>query len=256
MGVSIRTGLIAASVIAVATAPVVAAPVIASSTGQGSTIGAPGVGDPFFPLGGNGGIDVADYGLDLAYDPASRHLQGTATLGILATQNLSRFDLDLRGFQVGKVTVNGLRASARRDGQELVITPPRLIRKGSFFTVVVPYAGTPETVIDPDGSSEGWVYTDDGAVVVGEPQGSPAWYPANDTPRDKATYTVRMTDRGRQRGSVAPVDPRRAHDLHVAGAVPDGDVPVHDHSREVRRQHGPDRQRGPDLRGDRSDPGA
>jgi aminopeptidase N len=28
---------------------------------------------------------------------------------------------------------------------------------------------------------------------VGEPQGSPGWYPANDTPRDKATYTVRMT---------------------------------------------------------------
>jgi aminopeptidase N len=33
------------------------------------------------------------------------------------------------------------------------------------------------------------VPTDDGAaLVVGEPQGSPAWYPANDNPRDKATY--------------------------------------------------------------------
>ena len=30
--------------------------------------------------------------------------------------------------------------------------------------------------------------TDDGAFVVGEPQGSPAWYPVNDNPRDKATY--------------------------------------------------------------------
>jgi aminopeptidase N len=30
-------------------------------------------------------------------------------------------------------------------------------------------------------------------VVVGEPQGSPAWYPANDIPSDKATYTVSMT---------------------------------------------------------------
>ena len=49
------------------------------------------------------------------------------------------------------------------------------------------------TVIDPDGSSEGWVYTADGAVVVNEPQGSPGWYPANDTPRDKATYTISMT---------------------------------------------------------------
>ncbi len=41
---------------------------------------------------------------------------------------------------------------------------------------------------DPDFSIEGWVPTDDGAFVVGEPQGSPAWYPVNDNPRDKATY--------------------------------------------------------------------
>jgi aminopeptidase N len=190
---TIRTGLLATLALAVAAAPAVAAPVIASPPGQASTIGAPGVGDPFFPLGGNGGINVSDYGLELAYDPASRLLQGTATLRIMATQDLSRFDLDLRGFQVGEVTVNRLRASVRRDGQELVITPAHLIRKGSVFTVVVPYAGVPESVVDPDGSSEGWVFTEDGAVVVGEPQGSPGWYPANDTPRDKATYTVTMT---------------------------------------------------------------
>jgi aminopeptidase N len=184
----IRTVLIAASSLAVLATPAVAAPVV-----KADTIGAPGVGDPFFPLAGNGGINVVDYGLDLAYDPAVRHLQGTATLQILATQDLSRFDLDLRGFAVRQVTVDGTRAAVRRDGQELVITPARLIRDGSAFTVVVAYAGVPETVTDPDGSSEGWVYTDDGAVVVGEPQGSPAWYPANDTPRDKATYTVKMT---------------------------------------------------------------
>ena len=35
--------------------------------------------------------------------------------------------------------------------------------------------------------------TADGAFVVNEPQGSPGWYPANDTPRDKATYTIAMT---------------------------------------------------------------
>jgi aminopeptidase N len=184
----IRTGLVATLALVVTGSPMVAAPVLATDT-----IGAPGAGDPFFALAGNGGINVSDYNLDLAYDPATRRLQGGATLTVRATQDLSRFDLDLRGFQVGPVTVNGVRASVRRDGQELVITPARTIRRGSDFTVVVPYAGVPETIIDPDGSSEGWVYTDDGAVVVGEPQGSPGWYPVNDTPRDKATYTVKMT---------------------------------------------------------------
>ena len=35
--------------------------------------------------------------------------------------------------------------------------------------------------------------TDDGAFVVGEPQGSPAWYPSNDNPRDKATFDIAIT---------------------------------------------------------------
>ena len=157
-----------------------------------STVGSAGVGDPFFPLAGNGGIDVGNYALDLAYDPTAGRLTGTATLTIRATQDLSRFDLDLRGFQLGTVTVDGAAASVTRAGQELVITPPRMLHRGTRFTVVVPYAGRPQPVTDPDGSSEGWVATSDGAVVVGEPQGSPGWYPVNDTPRDKATYTVRM----------------------------------------------------------------
>jgi aminopeptidase N len=165
----------------------------ATAAAAPGTVGPPGVGDPFFPLAGNGGIDVSDYGLDLAYEPSSRHLHGTATLQVVATQNLTRFDLDLRGFDLGTVTVDGAPAAVARDGQELEITPRQMIHEGDAFTVIVPYAGTPQTVVDPDGSSEGWVFTDDGAVVVGEPQGSPGWYPVNDTPRDKATFTVSMT---------------------------------------------------------------
>ena len=48
-------------------------------------------------------------------------------------------------------------------------------------------------MVDPDGSIEGWVPTADGAFVVGEPQGSPGWFPANDNPRDKATYDIAVT---------------------------------------------------------------
>ena len=169
---------------------VTAAPAGAEPPG---TVGAPGVGDSLFPLAGNGGIDVQDYNLRLAYDPGTRKLDGTATLRIVATQNLSRFDLDLREFTLGVVTVDGAPARIPRSGQELQITPQRLIRKGAAFTVVVPYSGVPKVVVDADGSSEGFVPTRDGAVVVNEPQGSPGWYPANDTPRDKATYTVAMT---------------------------------------------------------------
>jgi aminopeptidase N len=155
--------------------------------------GSAGLGDPFFPLAGNGGYDVGHYRLQLAYDPATRHLDGTATIRATATQNLSRFDLDLRGFQISRLLVDHHPASFSRSGQELVITPRKGLRAGHAFTVTVAYAGRPSVVTDPDESIEGWVPTTDGAFVVGEPQGSPAWYPANDNPRDKATFDFEVT---------------------------------------------------------------
>ena len=159
-----------------------------SARAAGFTPGSPGLGDPFFPLAGNGGYDVSHYSLTLSYEPAGNQLTGTAVITATATQNLSRFDLDLRGFSVSRLLVDGRTASFTRSGQELVITPHDGIRNSRSFSVTVGYAGTPIVVTDPDQSSEGWVPTDDGAFVVGEPQGSPAWYPVNDNPRDKATF--------------------------------------------------------------------
>ena len=155
--------------------------------------GSSGLGDPFFPLAGNGGYDVSNYSLTLDYTPSTNQLAGVDVITARATQDLSRFDLDLRGFAITQLLVNGQSASYTRDGQELIITPRPPLRSGSTFTVTVGYAGTPSVVVDPDGSSEGWIPTNDGAFVVGEPQGSPAWYAVNDNPRDKATYDFAVT---------------------------------------------------------------
>jgi aminopeptidase N len=158
------------------------------------TPGSAGLGDPFFPNAGNGGYDVSHYGLTLDYTPSSNHLAGTAVITATATQNLSRFNLDLRGFTISRLLVNGAPATHAREGvHELVITPSTGLRAGRSFTVTVDYSGTPQVVTDPDGSIEGWIPTDDGAFVVGEPQGSPSWYPVNDNPRDKATYGFDVT---------------------------------------------------------------
>ena len=171
---------------------VLAVPAQAAAAAEFSP-GSAGLGDPFFPLAGNGGYDVGHYSLVFSYDPATRLFDGTATVTATATQNLSRFDLDLRGFDIDRLTVNGAAAAFTRDGQELVITPSAGLPAGAVFTVVLGYSGIPSVVIDPDESIEGWVPTDDGAFVVGEPQGSPAWFPANDNPRDKATFDFTAT---------------------------------------------------------------
>ena len=157
------------------------------------TPGSPGVGDPFFPNAGNGGYKVSNYNLALSYEPASNTLGGTEVIRATATQNLSRFDLDLRGFTISRLLVNGAAASFTRDGQELVITPAAGLVDGTQFTVTVDYSGVPPVVTDPDQSIEGWIPTEDGAFVVNEPQGSPGWYPVNDTPRDKATFDFAIT---------------------------------------------------------------
>src|SRR3954453_17977928 len=155
--------------------------------------GSPGSGDPFFPLAGNGGYDVSHYGLTLDYTPSTDRLAGTDVITARATQDLSRFDLDLRGFTITQLLVNGVAATFSRDGQELIVTPRNGIRSGTTFTVSVGYAGVPEVITDPDGSIEGWVPTSDGAFVVAEPQGSPGWYAVNDSPRDKATFDFAIT---------------------------------------------------------------
>src|SRR3954453_21608383 len=160
------------------------------ATPAGAGPGAPGLGDPLFPLAGNGGYDVAHYGLALDYDRASGQLDGTAVISARATQSLSRFDLDLRGFDVSLLLVDGRPASYRRSGQELIVAPREGLKKGRDFTVIVRYAGVPEVITDPDESIEGWVPTADGAFVVGEPQGAPGWFPSNDNPQDKATFDL------------------------------------------------------------------
>ncbi|HEY8301458.1 MAG TPA: M1 family metallopeptidase [Jatrophihabitans sp.] len=181
------------------TAAVVAAGLLPASVASAapSTIGSSGGGDPYFPQQGNGGYDVKHYTLELRYAPAQGYLAGTAELRAVATQTLTRFDLDLRNdMTASSVAVNGRPARHRQpagDSHELIITPAHRLPAGRVFRVVVHYAGTPRPVTDPDGSPDGWIRTNDGAFVADEPQGSPTWFPVNNIPRDKATYSIQVT---------------------------------------------------------------
>src|SRR3954465_7290333 len=118
----------------------------AAPAGAAFSPGAPGLGDPLYPQAGNGGYDVGHYGLTLGYDPTTRILDGRAVITATAQQDLSRFDLDLRGFDIPSLTVNGRPAAFARDGQELVVTPGRGIAQGTTFTVEVAYRGQPQVV--------------------------------------------------------------------------------------------------------------
>jgi peptidase M1-like protein/immune inhibitor InhA-like protein len=161
----------------------------AAAPGPKFSAGAPGAGDPYFPRDGNGGYDTEHYDLDVEYDPATDVLTGVATLDATATQNLSKFNLDLDGLTVRSVLVNGAAAKWSRAKDELTITPTTGILSGTPFTVEIRYDGVPATL--PNGF--GFIHTDDGALVMGQPQVADTWYPVNDHPSDKASYTFHIT---------------------------------------------------------------
>ncbi len=176
---------------------------IATTSGVGSasnsdvrgrvfSAGAPGIGDPYFPTYGNGGYNVVHYDLAVRYNPATDMLHGVVTIRAHAIQNLSRFDLDLVGLTVREITVNGEPASWSRGPHELVVTPAHSLNRRRRFDVVVRYDGVPATIGSGIDAS-GFMHTDDGALVAGEPEGAATWFPVNDHPLDKASYTFRIT---------------------------------------------------------------
>jgi aminopeptidase N len=182
----LRASLLALALLAVTGAPAHAA---------GPSPGAAGLEDRLAPGLGNGGYDVQHYDLDLRYATSAptQPLDGTVTILARATQSLSRFNLDFGGQSVGSVSVDGRSAQWRRDGEELVITPKRWLRKGERFVVRVShFVAVPTEPTGEDFESTAFFVHLDGSATGGQPFYEHLVYPSNDHPRDKASFTFRF----------------------------------------------------------------
>jgi aminopeptidase N len=159
--------------------------------------GAAGLDDPIFPTMGNGGYDVQHYSIALEVDVVSNTISGTATLSATATatQPLSTFNLELSGLNVAGVKVNAQPATFSRAGDEMTLTPARPLLNNEAFTVEVRYGGVPALVRDSSApiGGIGWTAYAGGIYVASEPTGAMSWFPVNNHPTDKATYTFRIT---------------------------------------------------------------
>jgi len=203
--------------VAVSLALVIAASTLGSvnATAEAPAPGASGVGDPYFPRDGNGGLDVGHYDITQTVRWPTGRVSGVTRLSAVATQALSRFNLDLL-LTVSQVWVNGARAAySRPNRHELVITPVHPIAAGERFTVKVIHDGYPAK-IRHDGE-RGVFANGREMIVMGEPHAAAWWYAANDHPRDKATYDVTTrVRRGKQvvsNGNL--ISQRRAGDWTV-----------------------------------------
>lgn len=167
----------------------------APATAAAQQPGADGLGDRLYPRLGNGGYDVGHYNIDLAFKPESNSIAATAVLDAVALLNLATFNLDLYELTVDSVRVNDRRATFRREDTELVISPVQPIPAGAAFQVAVTYAGVPQPIVDPAVPfvKLGWQEWSDGFfAAVSQPSGSMNWFPCNNHPLDKATYTFRI----------------------------------------------------------------
>ncbi|GGM98108.1 peptidase [Lentzea pudingi] len=151
-----------------------------------------GAGDAYYPTDGNSGYDVTLYDLAITYDPGSKKLDGVASVTATASADLARFNLDLEGLKVSEVKVAGQPAKFVQEGDhELVITPAAPLAKGKPFTAVITYGGQPTTIDDASLGRSGWqISSTGGAFAAGQPHSATTWFPANDTPRDKAALKV------------------------------------------------------------------
>ena len=151
------------------------------------TGGEPGLGDPYFPRAGNSGYDVDRYAIELDLGAGNGSLTGTTTFVARATTDLAWFWFDL-ALDVASVSVDGAPAVVGRDGlSDVRVQPAEPVRAGQEFTVRVDYAGTPAEV----GGDDAPVYREgEEWSVLGEPEASAWWFPANDHPSDPALVDV------------------------------------------------------------------
>jgi aminopeptidase N len=165
-------------------------PGAATFTGTSSDpAGADGIGDVNFPRSGNGGYDVTGYDIQFRYESATDLLHGQTTITARATEDLSEFKLDLR-LPADAVAVDDRPAAIHQDSDKLQVTPAVAVRAGAPVTVRVDYAGVPSAIPSRHCGASPWLRTADGGLAVGEPDVASWWYPCNDHPLDKATFTI------------------------------------------------------------------
>ena len=223
--------------------------------------GAAGIGDPYFPLEGNGGFDVRHYDLTFSYDPATDRLDavnadprgGDADAVALRPRppaarrqrgDGQRQARDLHPRRPGAADhaeEDAARQAALRRQRQLRRRPPddrRLADRVRLALRLRPHQrrgvhgrrAQRDVDVDPDERPPGR-------------QGDV------DDPRDGA----RRPERHLQRRAAQPAHAQRPVDLRLERAVPDGELPRHRGRRQLGHPHRPHAQRHPRDRGGRPD---
>ncbi|MEX3504104.1 M1 family metallopeptidase [Corynebacterium sp. LK2510] len=159
----------------------------------------PGTRDEYTGVDFNLGFHVHHYHLDMDYKVGPNRVDATATLTLTNWRDLNHLTLDLMdNLSVRRVQASGAITVAkfRQSGGKLRVTFAAPIPVDSEFQLSIRYAGNPGTRRTPWGAL-GWEELTNGSLVANQPNGAPTWFPCDDTPDEKATYSFNVNvDKG------------------------------------------------------------
>lgn len=149
--------------------------------------------DPYLPGRPDPGLTVTGYDLDLDYRVATNRLDAVAVVAATTTRALDEVRLELAQLRVTDVRVDDRRPARwrHRDGH-LVVRLAAPLPAGTTFRVRVAYQGQPRPLVGRWGDV-GWDELTDGALVAGQPDGAPSWFPCHDSPADKAPFRIAVS---------------------------------------------------------------
>ncbi len=169
--------------------------------------GGASIGDSFYPELGNAGYDVGHVELAIDFRTVEDgHFTGEAILHVTPSEPIETFVID-----TGTVLLTEVWEQTDLYPDEWL--PARFGRESETefriglggvtdqpFKVRIAYRGFPEPMRHPSISFELGIRSGpDSWYAVSEPAGATTWFPANDHPLDKATYTISLTvDEGLQ----------------------------------------------------------
>ena len=159
----------------------------------------PGTRDRYTGVEFNLGFHVTHYDLNFDYKVAPNRLDAVATLTLTTWRELNHLTLDLTsGLAVRRVEASsgfGVKRY-RQSGGKLRITFDQFIPVDTELQLTIRYGGTPRPRRTAWGLL-GWEELENGALTANQPDGAPSWFPCDDTPDEKATYTFNVrADRG------------------------------------------------------------
>jgi len=155
--------------------------------------GEPSIGDPYAPELGNTGYDVRHYHIELEVNPGIAFLRGAVTITAEAVlHNLAEFSLDFAGFEIQELLLDGAETAFRREGEKLFIEAAERPAAGQDFVLFIRYEGSPQQAGSdyvPFFNHLGFQFLGQSAFTYNQPEGAHTWFPCNDHPVDKASYT-------------------------------------------------------------------